>query len=350
MKIIHIESGLGNQMLSYCEYLAIKKMNSDEDVYIETIVFEIPECNTVVNQWNGYELQRIFGINAPNVRTLFTEKQWRQIIDEIKRREFWNNGWCYRTHFTEAFIHAGLPLKPPQKGIGKKIIPSLNPSWIERFKSFMGQNVLPYTYFREFVKRQQYERILREANYEFLFKQTDENLFIGQTLDFKNKNAGIERIADEIRDAFKFPDLSDSKNVDALKHIRNHNSVAIHARRGDMLGRNYGMYKTGYFKRAVRYIRGHMNSPVFYIFTDPGSVQWCMENAHILGLNPKKDEIHFVDWNKGEDSYKDMQLMAACKHQVITNSTFGWWGAYFNENPCKITCSPIAYINTTNTF
>lgn len=350
MKVIHIESGLGNQMLSYCEYLAIKKMNPNDDVYIETIVFEIPECNQVVNQWNGYELQRIFGIDAPNIKTLFTKEEWTHIIDEIRQREFWNHGWCYRTHFTEALIHAGLPLQPPAKGKGRKIIPSQNPSPMERFKAYLGHNVLPYTYFREYIKRRQYRKKLETANYDFLFKQTGDNIFIGQTLDFKNKNAGIERIENEIEESFRFPALSDKKNSEVLEHIRKHNAVAIHARRGDMLGQNYGIYKTGYFKRAVKYIRKHTTNPIFYIFTDPGSVQWCKDNAHVLGLHTGKDEIHFVNWNKGEDSYKDIQLMAACKHQVITNSTFGWWGAYFNENPNKITCSPIAYINTTNTF
>ena len=37
MKIVHIESGLGNQMLSYCEYLALKKMNPEEEIFIENI-------------------------------------------------------------------------------------------------------------------------------------------------------------------------------------------------------------------------------------------------------------------------------------------------------------------------
>ena len=104
------------------------------------------------------------------------------------------------------------------------------------------------------------------------------------------------------------------------------------------------------FKRAVNFIRKHTNNPVFYIFTDPGSVVWCKENFKIFGLDGKKDIVRFVDWNKGKDSFRDMQLMAACKHQVITNSTFGWWGAYFNLNPNKITCSPFVYINTTHTF
>jgi len=67
MKVFHIESGLGNQMLSYCELLAMKKMNPDEDCYIEKIIYSIPEPNEYISQWNGYELDRIFGIHAPDI-------------------------------------------------------------------------------------------------------------------------------------------------------------------------------------------------------------------------------------------------------------------------------------------
>ena len=67
MKVIHIESGLGNQMLSYCEFLAIKKVNPGEDCYLETIVYDIPECNDIICQWNGYELERVFNIKDKNI-------------------------------------------------------------------------------------------------------------------------------------------------------------------------------------------------------------------------------------------------------------------------------------------
>ena len=55
-----------------------------------------------------------------------------------------------------------------------------------------------------------------------------------------------------------------------------------------------------------------------------------------------------MDWNKGEESYRDMQLISLCKHAIITNSSFGWWGAYLIGNKTKITVSPDITINTTH--
>ena len=77
MKVVHIESGLGNQMLSYCEFLAMKKTNPDEECYIEKIIYEIPETNKYISQWNGYELERVFNIHAPDYMDTLSEELQR---------------------------------------------------------------------------------------------------------------------------------------------------------------------------------------------------------------------------------------------------------------------------------
>ena len=111
MKIVHIESGLGNQMLSYCEYLALKSLHPEEDIYIENIIFDIPECNEVIKQWNGYELKRVFGIVAPNIKELFTEEQWQHIMEDVYASDFWNKNWNYPVYITNALRNAGVDIR-----------------------------------------------------------------------------------------------------------------------------------------------------------------------------------------------------------------------------------------------
>jgi len=350
MIVLHIESGLGNQMLSYCEYLSLKYANPDQKFYIETIVFDIPECNDYICQWNGYELSKIFGINQPkNIKTLFSEEEWSQIMEEIRATEFWIHNWNYPVVFTEVFNRHGLHLE----NVRGDFDPNHNIITGTEEQRKTWKDKLKESYFGHTVRR--LIQSVNEEKYAYLcdkrdkvFMKTDKDIFTGQWLSFNDRENDIHLIEDEIRRLFTFPGFTDDKNKSMAEHLRSVNSVAIHARRGDALGGLAWCYKYGYFKRAVKYIRKYVDDPVFVFFTNPGSVEWCKENAKIFGLNPDKDAIEFVDWNKGEDSFRDMQLMSMCKHNIITPSSFGWWGAFLNTNPQKITISPRITMNTTH--
>ena len=352
MKVIHIESGLGNQMLSYCEYLAMKKVNPSDDIYIENIIYDIREANDYICQWNGYELDRIFNVKAPNVKELFSDEQWENIMADVRKSEFWRRNWNYPVIFTDIFRKYGVDLENIRGDFESPDWPRMvmrdNESLSRRIKDKL-ERFLPYIYLQQYVRSRR--AVNRVADYsKELFVKTGKDVFTGQRLTFKLKNSGVEQIETEIRKAFTFPEIEDERNKEAMRQIQSKESVAIHVRRGDLLGLNYALYATGYFKKAVKFIKGNVSSPAFYIFCDPDSVSWAKENAGVLGLNMKKDEVHFVDWNKSLESYRDMQLMAACKHQVVTSSSFGWWGAWLNTNPNKITCSPDPLINTTHSF
>lgn len=350
MKVIHIESGLGNQMLSYCEYLAIKQANPKDDCYIETLVYDIPECNDIICQWNGYELERIFGLHAPNIRDTFSKEKWTNIVEDVRKSKFWLRNWNWPVCIQEVLEKHGLKLNNLRGDFEDKshTIVATNPDAKKTFRDRLREKDW-YIFFKMHKDcLQDKKRCATYSNEHIHFFQTSEDVLTGQRLTFKYINSGIERIEDEVRRAFTFPPHTDNRNIACEQLIRNTNSVAIHARRGDMLGYNYDCYRFGYFKRCVKFIRKKVNHPVFFIFCDPGSVQWAKENADVFGLDFTKDEVHFVDWNKGEDSYCDMQLMAQCKHQIITRSSFGWWGAWLNTNPDKITCSPDLLINTTH--
>ena len=60
---------------------------------------------------------------------------------------------------------------------------------------------------------------------------------------------------------------------------------------------------------------------------------WCRNHFH-------EPNMIFVDWNTGEESFRDMQIMSLCNHNIIANSTFSWWGAWLNANSQKIIISP----------
>lgn len=350
MKVIHIESGLGNQMLSYCEYLIMQNLNPNDKVYIENIIYDIPLSHDFICQWNGYELERIFGINAPNIKELFSDTLWSTILNEINDSKFWEHNWNYPIYFTKIFEKYGLKLIDTHGDYDTPEVRRLNRPRRGTLKRKI-QDSIPYIYLkyiRDLIKKDKILASLKED--KRIFVQSDKNLFAGHFLSLRYKNGGIEKFEDLIRSTFLFPDMKDIKNIECAEFIKKCNSVAIHARRGDMLGGNGYCYKNGYFRRAVSYIRNQVDSPVFFIFCDTGSVQWAKDNAKSLALNFKKDNIIFVDWNLETESFRDMQLMSLCKHNIITNSSFGWWGAWLNTNPDKITCSPDYRYNTTHSF
>ena len=350
MKIIHIESGLGNQMLSYCEYLALKMMNPDDEFYLETIIYDIPECNQLICQWNGYELERIFGIDRPkNIKTLFSQNEWDSIMKEIRDSEFWIHNWNYPVAFTDVFRKHGLELDNIRGNFdpNKSIIIGTECQQKMRWKDNLRHTWIWVTLKRYYSQMHESHFIEKENKKETLFLKTDREVFTGQWLAFKYRGNNRELIDDEIRNVFRFPPFIDEKNKQMAGFLCSCNSVAIHARRGDMLGANGWCYKYGYFMRAVKHIRRNVDNPVFVFFTNSGSIEWCKDNASIFGIDNTKDKVLFVDWNGGEDSYRDMQLMGYCKHAIITNSSFGWWGAYFIQNPDKITISPLVEMDTT---
>ncbi len=350
MLVVHMDSGLGNQMLDYAEWLAIRKSNPQEECYLENLIYELPNREGMFSMWNGYELQRIFGIELPNVRDLFTEEEWSRILKKIEDSRFWEENWNYAPYIVKAFEEEGLSLINLGKRPGyvsKADSPKARiRSMLTRFfRTAAGYHIKRMT--RLFLT----DKLVKKANEAYnVYQEYPSNSYVGHSFAFKYKGFGIERIEGEVREAFKFPPICDKKNLKILEMAQNSDSVAIHARRSDLLFLNGHCYEHGFFKRSVRYIKRKVENPVFFFFTDEKSVGWCEKNEKIFGIDFSKDKVIFVTWNTGRESYRDMQLMAECKHNIFTESTFGFWGAYLNRNPNKITCAPDCTILATHTF
>lgn len=136
----------------------------------------------------------------------------------------------------------------------------------------------------------------------------------------------------DIKDIFCFHNLDDL-NIAMSEEMKSLNSVSIHIRRGDYA--EFGMSIVGeeYYKKAVNTLLEKVDNPVFYILSD--DMQVAEKMATNMGLN-----YRLVSHNRGAYSYKDMFLMSQCKHNIIANSSFSWWGAWLNNNVSKIVIAP----------
>lgn len=151
----------------------------------------------------------------------------------------------------------------------------------------------------------------------------------------------FKNIRSEILKMFTFPNIVGEKNKECLSEVSNSESVAVHIRRGDYLTGdnldNYGNICTkDYYNSAIDYIRNHVSNPFFYVFSD--EIEWVQENFDF-------GNVRLVNWNSGNNSFLDMQLMSLCKHQIIANSTFSWWAAWLNQNPDKLVIMPAKWMN-----
>lgn len=157
-------------------------------------------------------------------------------------------------------------------------------------------------------------------------------LFFGNWIN-EQYRIGIE---DKIKNTFRFPEIKDEKNLQLAKQIQESNSVSIHVRHGDYKNYGFPVLSINYYKEAIRIIEERISNPHYFIFSD--DTEYIKNNFSFLG------HYTIVDNNHGENSFRDMQLMSMCKHNIIANSSFSYWGAYLNLNPEPIIIAPRYHI------
>ncbi len=151
----------------------------------------------------------------------------------------------------------------------------------------------------------------------------------------------VESIREEILDKFEFPSFQDAYNQSVLENIQNSNSVAIHVRKGKDYQSGIWYQHTclpDYYQKAVELMKDRISNPRFFVFTD--NQQWVKENFMdfdytLVGGNP----------GMGWGCHFDMQLMSMCKHSIMSNSTYSWWGTFLNKSTDKLVVIPKVWFN-----
>lgn len=133
----------------------------------------------------------------------------------------------------------------------------------------------------------------------------------------------------------KFNEDLDFANEELANEILKSNAISLHIRRGDYLSVNsnskiFAICTIDYYQKAIDYFNLKFTNPVFYIFSD--DIEWAKNNF-------KKSNFKIVDINSNNPQ-ADLYLMSLCKHNIIANSSFSWWGAWLNPNKEKTVIYP----------
>ena len=197
------------------------------------------------------------------------------------------------------------------------------------------KKVLEFLFFKVILERKQnletMEAFTKSYAYPFLY-------FKG----FYQSERFFKDVEGEVRQAFAFDlNKANAESQTLARQIQeNPHAVSLHVRRGDyMEPKFYKRYGTvcsqAYFQRAVEMMLAQVPQAHFYIFSD--DVEWVQQNLRL-------PRATVVSCNRGADSWQDMMLMSLCRHNIICNSTFSWWGAWLNANPEKRVIAPSRWL------
>lgn len=320
MFIVRFTSGLGNQMFQYSFCLLLKKMYPGVPVKADLTWFYAN------NDHHGYELYRIFGGNRPKGAG---ETGEGFALEEASKNEIFKVTGVIPNVFPTREMVSERPGRHSRTAAKRFEGFRRYPNRILR--EFTGKKREPYIIdaFSESLTRKRLENLNPKEDYYFIGFFTEEELF--------------KPVLKEAGQAFVFPAFEDEANLSLKYEIISTNSVSIHVRRGDYVTTYRDMFKTlsrEYYEKAIDLICEQTGlakeALCFFIFSDdPEFVQ--AEFDYI-------DNKRIVANNTGEQSFRDMQLMSLCQHNIIANSTFSQWAALLNENAGHLTIYPRAYL------
>jgi hypothetical protein len=202
----------------------------------------------------------------------------------------------------------------------------IDPTFIQRRAANLENLVKPY-----YKRRIVYER---DLSFDENMWNVDEDAYLAgywQDLRYFSDHENV------IRDDLRFKHDPDPLNEAYLKKITDVESVGIHVRRGDYLTDKFtveqvGMADMKYYRNAIEYIYQNSTDPRYFVFTD--DPDWVRTHFDV------SVKYELIAHNGQEKGYEDLRLLSACCHQVISNSSFGWWGAWLNNNKDKIVVAP----------
>lgn len=141
----------------------------------------------------------------------------------------------------------------------------------------------------------------------------------------------------ELMDEFKITKKISMQNKEVLNNINSTNAVCVHIRRGDYLNSHFSKFLKvcdyNYYKKAMDYMSSKLEKPTFYIFSNSHKDHEWIKQNYKFGYDTVNVDLDNPD-------YEELRLMSACKHFILSNSTFSWWAQFLSKNKNKCVVAP----------
>ena len=178
--------------------------------------------------------------------------------------------------------------------------------------------------------------VYNEDSFIYHEKARENDYVIGYFQNYSFLKESIDSIQQQFTLA---PEVdAEMRSLSSYQVINQHvNTIAVHIRRGDYVTNAnasafHGLCDVEYYKKSIELITARTTDPKFVFFSD--DINWVKETFSWV------PDAYFVENAGSTSSAVDMYLMSLCKHNIIANSTYSWWGAVLNTNPEKIVICP----------
>lgn len=189
------------------------------------------------------------------------------------------------------------------------------------------------------LKRLLYFGSIIEYKKELKFKYSENNIGKSSSVYYEgywqSEKYFLEH-REDLLDKFKLKNELYNETRKYKDLIKNSNSVSIHIRRGDYVNNPtanafHGLCSKKYYDEAIEYFDSRNTEIHYFVFSD--DLEWAKENI-------ESQYVTFVDLPSDVPDVEEMLLMSLCKHNIIANSSFSWWGAWLNNNNDKVVVAP----------
>ena len=283
MKIQFLNGGLANQVFQYIFVRYAELAHPEHGTwFIDDSFFFVNDIH------NGYELKKVFNIDANLLSQTFDDDVWDEFIKNKRN---------------------GISIPQTFKDMGTDIIMYAETENYDTFNPFDGQKIrmFPANEFHPEIVSIQYPNIYYHGYWI-------------------NKN-WLASYKDIILKELSFPEIPLASAREYANQIMSSSSVAIHIRRGDYVSLGWELPQD-YYNNSLHSFAQSGNRFTLFVFSD--DLEWCRANASELGFS-YADKVIYVSGNTKEYSYLDMQLMSLCEGIVMSNSAFCYLAALMDK-------------------